>query len=774
MTHDPPPLGGLSPTGAQSGARALLRRLRRLMAESGALQDKLNSVVRFVAASMVADVCSIYLARANGVMELFATHGLSQSAVHTTLMRPGEGFVGVVASTARPVNLTDAFQHPKFSYRPETGEDPYTTFLGVPMLRDGRLTGVLVVQNSAVRHYGEDDVDTLDVIAMVMAEAIAAEAATGQGIDPATEEFRLSRPDQLEGVSFAGGLAIGKAVFLDPVPATAQLLSDDPGEEETRLEGALAQLSREFDELLGRETGIAAPSREILETLRLLAADRRWKAQLTDAVRQGLTSEAAIARVRSEHRARMAKTRDPYLRERLHDLEELDNRLMRALTGVKAQDLAGESDCILIARNLGAGALLELNPNALRGVLVEEGSKTSHAAIVARALGIPMLGAIPGLASRIEPGDMILIDAEAGHAFVRPQPDRVASFRSLAQALTAQQADYARKKDLPAISLDGVEIELSINAGLEADLKALDATGAAGIGLFRTEFQFLVSDTLPSKAAQTALYAKALAAAGERPVVFRTLDVGGDKGLPYLGHGREENPALGWRAIRVSLDRPALLRYQVRALIEASAGKILRIMLPLVATASEAAAARALILREIEMAQRRDRPRPRQVRIGAMIETPAAAFVLPELAASIDFVSIGSNDLAQYFFAADRNNPLTSERYDLLSLPGIRFLQMILRNTADYNLPLSLCGEAAGKPLDAVILAALGFRRLSMAPAGVGPVRRALRSARLKALAAAIDAAMAQPDFDARALAHEFCIDAQEFTLPRRKSKQFP
>jgi len=698
------------------------------MEGGGPVQARLDMAVQIIARSMVAEVCSLYLRRGTGDLELFATEGLSREAVHVTRLAPGVGLVGEIVKLGRPLNLSDAPGHPAFSYRPETGEDPYHAFLGVPLLRGGRAIGVLVVQNRTERIYADDEVEDLQIIAMVLAEMVAGGERLAEGVLKDVE-IAPHKPERLKGVRFAEGLAYGVVVLHEaPVPRE-QLLSDDATAEEARLKTAIAALQTQIDEMMDGQHGLVGASFEVIETYRMFAHSRGWNRSLEEAVRSGLTAEAAVERVRSEHRATVGQARDPYLRERLHDLEDLADRLLRHLSG-DAGHVHKElpENAILIARNLGPADILEYDRGRLKGILLEEGSVASHAGIVARALEIPCVGRLSGLRDRVNQGDPVIVDAESGEAYLRPRPDVVEALKARMAVRAQRRAEFARLRDTPAFTRDGAKISLLMNAGLAVDLDILAETGAEGIGLFRTEFQFMVAEELPRFNAQTQLYTRVLEAADGMPVTFRTLDLGGDKILPYLEAEREDNPALGWRAIRMGLDRPALLRLQLRALIAATRGRELRVMFPLVSSVEEFRAARAMVDVEIAWAERRGRPAPSLLRVGAMIEAPALIWHLDALLPMTDFVSIGTNDLMQYLFAADRGNPRVADRYDPLSPPALRALKAIQDACADSGTPVSVCGEMAGRPIEAFALIALGYDQLSMPPGGIGPVKQMVLS----------------------------------------------
>jgi phosphotransferase system enzyme I (PtsP) len=558
-------------------------------------------------------------------------------------------------------------------------------------------------------------------------------------------EIAPHRPERVKGAILADGLAFGIAVAHEAPVAASQLLSDDAVAEEVRLNAAIAGLQSQIDGMLDGHQGILGATYEVLETYKMMAHSRGWNHSLQEAVRSGLTAEAAVERVRSEHRAGIGQARDPYLRERVHDLEDLNDRLLRHLAGDGGKTRALPENAILIARNLGPAELLEYDRSRLRGLLLEEGSAASHAAIVARALDIPCVGRLAGLRDKVSEGDPVIVDAETGEAYLRPRPDMVRAVNARIAVRAQRRAEFARLRATPAFTRDGVKITLLMNAGLAVDLELLAEAGAEGIGLFRTEFQFMVSEDLPRFNAQAALYGRVLAAAGDMPVTFRTLDLGGDKVLPYLEAEREDNPALGWRAVRMGLDRPALLRLQLRALIAAVAGRPLRVMFPLVASVEEFRTARGLVEHELAWAQRRGRPAPSRLEVGAMIEAPSLLWHLDALLPMTDFVSVGTNDLMQYLFAADRGNPRVCDRYDSLSPPALRALRSIREACEDTGTPVSVCGEMAGRPLEAFALVALGFDQLSMPPAGIGPVKQMVLSCDREAARRGVESLLKSP-----------------------------
>jgi phosphotransferase system enzyme I (PtsP) len=692
------------------------------LSESG--EARLAKIVVDIAAIMVAEVCSIYLRRRDESMELVATEGLNPQAVHKTHLARGEGLIGLVVEQAEAINLPEAQDHPSFSYRPETGEEIYHSFLGVPIMRQGRAVGVLTVQNRTPRHYSEEEVEALQITAMVLAELVA----SGElGLSPATGS-RAGR--MLNGVVLSDGIALGHVVLHVPRVAVQKLIADDPDHEAQRLADAIERLRDTIDDMLARgDVARAGEHRDVLEAYRMFAHDRGWIRRMNEAVATGLTAEAAVAKVQNDTRARVVRQTAPFLRERFNDLNDLSNRLLRMLTGrTTAADEDLPEDTILVAHTMGPAELLDYDRERLRGLILEEGAGSSHVAIVARALDIPALGQADGILNFLETGDPVVVDADAEEIHIRPSPDLVSTYQDKVRFKAQRQAQYAKLKDQPAVTKDGVEVELLMNAGLLVDLPHLAESGASGIGLFRTEFQFMIASTFPRLDEQQKMYSTVLDAVDGKPVVFRSLDVGGDKVLPYLRSSHEENPALGWRAIRMALDRPALLRTQLRALMRAAKGREVRIMLPMVSDVAELTAARELLDKEIRHMEQHGYALPKRLLLGVMIEVPALLWQLDQLFPMVDFASVGSNDLLQFLYAADRNNVNVSQRFDPLSAPVMGMLGDIVAKAEEHNVPLALCGEMAGQPLEAMALVALGFRTISMAPASLGPVKAMIRS----------------------------------------------
>ncbi len=705
-------------------ARRLLKQLRDLLQQGGPPEQRLDQVTRLIANYMVAEVCSLYVTRAGEVLELFATIGLKPEAVHRTRFRFGEGLVGQIAANGRPLALADAQSHPNFAYRPEIGEESFQSLMGVPILREGHTLGVLVVQNVTRRAYSEEELEALETIAMVVSEVLASSGL----VSPEEQRLVESRgllPARLTGMALTEGAGIGIAVPHHRGLVIRRFVAEDPGEELKRLYQARDELSANLERLLeASDLEQSGEHHDIFETYRMFVQDRGWIGRIEEAVEAGLTAEAATQRVQNDLRQRMSQVSDAYLRERLHDLDDLANRLLQHLIGGEAPADQIPEEAILIARNLGPSDLLDYDRARLKGVVLGEGGPTSHVAIVARALGIPMVGRCPAALSEIRPGDPVIVDGDSGQVLVRPREQVRENFARALSDRDRRRQIFSETRDLPAVTKDGVGVHLYMNAGLMLDLPQLHACGAEGIGLYRTEVPFMVRETFPTVAEQQAIYAEVLDQADGKPVNFRTLDIGGDKALHYWSGGEEENPALGWRAIRIGLDRPIILRRQLRALIGAAAGRELSVLFPMVSTVEEMRAAKALVQRELELATRP----PTKVSCGVMLEVPALLWQLDELFDLADFVAVGSNDLLQFLFASDRGNPALAGRFGLFNAASIRLFSELTRRADESGTPISLCGESASHPVEALVLLACGFRRLSVAPAAVAPVKIMIRS----------------------------------------------
>ncbi|MCF7697816.1 phosphoenolpyruvate--protein phosphotransferase [Loktanella sp. M215] len=740
----------------ETESRKLLGRLRRALAEDSAGQERLDRIVELIATSMQTEVCSIYLFRDADTLELCATEGLQAESVHQTRMRLGEGLVGRVARTRQVVNAADAPSAKGFRYMPETGEERYSSFCGVPIQRLGDALGVLVVQSKDARAFTTDEVYALEVVAMVLAEMTELGAFVGEG---AALSARHQQPVLFRGMIGQEGASSGHVYLHEPRVVVTNPISDDPDTELERLRAAVDTLRTTVDDLLSSNRAMSPDQVEVFEAYRMFANSRSWMRRMEADVTTGLSAEAAVEKEQSLARSRLGQAEDAYMRERLHDLDDLSNRLLRILTG-QGKNTGAEmpENPILIAKNIGPGELLDYG-KALRGIVLEEGSVGSHATIVARAWAIPLVINAKGITTEALNGDTILVDGEQGVVHLRPDESVRNAFGDKLAMQTRAQERYASLRDLPATALCGTTIALHMNAGLMADLPSLPSSGAEGVGLFRTELQFLIRSQMPKRQELSALYARVMAAAQGKRIAFRTLDIGSDKVLPYMKAIEEPNPAMGWRAIRVGLDKPGILRMQLQALIRAANGGPLAVMFPFITLHTEFRAAKAELDKAIARELRLGNPLPSKLEVGAMLETPSLAYAPDAFFKEVDFISIGGNDLKQFFYAADRENELVRRRYDTLNGSFLSFLQTIVARCNAAGTPLSFCGEDAGRPLEAMVLSAIGFRSLSMRPASVGPVKHLLRQVDLQKAGEAVSEALAAGEQDIREIINAWLVE---------------
>lgn len=738
------------------GPRVLLRQLREVMARSEVVQDRLDKIVEIIAANVVAEVCSIYVLRGSDRLELFATKGLKREAVHKTSLKIGEGLVGTIARDAELLNLSEAQSHPSFKYMPETGEEIFQSFLGVPIFKNGKPIGVLVVQNQTKRHYSIEEEEAVQTTAMVLAE-IFTSSEMDEWINSTNNGNVRSQFVQAKPV--VAGIAMGHVVLHEPRVVVTQFVAEDVVSEHERLNEAILFLRGQVDHMIhNSQFSTASEHGEVLETYRMFANDRGWVQKIESAIDTGLTAEAGVERVQNEYRARLLKSSDSYLRERMTDLDDLANRLLRILAG-RAQTAAQEDlpdASIVVARTMGPAELLDYDSGKIRGLILEDGGANSHVAIVARALEIPVVGEVSSILSLVEPDDAIIIDGTSGEIHVRPGSEIQAAYVEKIRFYARKQARYAKLRDVRSTTRDGHDISLNVNAGLMVDLPHLEDSGADGIGLFRTELQFMIARSFPRFDAQVAFYRSVLEAADDKPVVFRSLDIGSDKMLPYLSKPVEENPALGWRGLRMSLARPAFMTLQVRALLKAAESRHLYLMFPFVGSLEEYEDARQIIKAEVFRLKARGNKGPRKISLGVMIEIPSIMWQLDDILPEVDFVSIGSNDFAQYLFAADRTNADLAHRFDVLSPIFLRAISQIVRKCKAHGVPLSLCGEMASNPLEAMALIGIGLTSISMAPASIGPVKEMILSVELAKLQRFVEPLVGTPSPTLRPQLHAF------------------
>ncbi|MBO5997581.1 MAG: phosphoenolpyruvate--protein phosphotransferase [Alphaproteobacteria bacterium] len=711
-----------------ASSRQLLKQLREIMSSDIGVQEKLNRIVYSVAKGMHTDVCSFYLLQPGDILELFATYGLRQSAVHETSLRLGEGLIGEIAVQKKALSFEDAWHHPSFVFKPETGEKMFQTLMGVPVLQGSNLLGVVAVQTEDAYVYSEEEVETIETVAMLIAQILGS-------VDFEKQQNTLVKVhkdirSRVEGVRLMSGMAVGKAFIHSRTGRIKNLISSgNEALELDKLMHGLADMDKALSDTLA-DAEISDEDAEIFETYRMFTKDKGWIQKMTDYIHAGFTAEGAVQKVADDMTERMSMITDPYLKERIHDFQDLADRLLQHLAGkdIKAKNKNLSDNTILVAHSMGPAELLDYNREKIKGIILEEGSPTMHVVIVAKAMNIPVIGGIKDVVNTVVNGDTIALDGDNGYIYVNPVEDILNDFKKKIDSRERIRRKYEKLKDVPCQTKDGITVSLNINAGLALDMLSLGDGFADGIGLYRTELPFMSTAQLPDTQKQTEIYSRVITNAAGKPVVFRTLDIGSDKVLPYVQHKPEENPAMGWRSIRITLDRRTLLSQQLRAFIRAVNGGELFVMFPMITDIQEFIQAKKTL--DIELAREKEKGHilPSKIHVGTMLEVPSLIFQLDELLPLVDFLSIGTNDLSQFLFATDRSDPTIWERYDVLSAPMIKTLKKIVDSCKEHKVPCSVCGEMAGKPLEAMVLVALGFKKLSMNPASLGAIKAMILS----------------------------------------------
>ena len=709
-------------------SRQLLKKLREVMSSAIAVQEKLNQIVNVVAKEMHTDVCSFYLLQPGDILELFATYGLKQSAVHETSLRLGEGLIGEIAVQKKALTFEDAWHHPSFVFKEETGEKLFQTLMGVPVLQGANLLGVVAVQTEQEHEYTEDEIETLETVAMLIAQILVSVDFEKQ--QNALVKVHKDVRSRMEGVRLMSGMALGKAFIHSRTKRVENLIStNNEAAELNKLTNALTEMDKALSDTLA-DAQISEENAEIFETYRMFTKDKGWIQKMTDYIHSGFTAEGAVQKVTDDMTERMSMITDPYLKERIHDFQDLADRLLQHLAGkdIKSKNNELTDNTILVAHSMGPAELLDYDKDKIKGIILEEGSPTMHVVIVAKAMNIPVVGGVKDVVNIVAKGDTIALDGDNGYIYVNPVEDILNDFKKKIDSRERIRRKYEKLKDVPCQTKDGKKVSLNINAGLALDMLSLGDGFADGIGLYRTELPFMSTAQLPDTQKQTEIYRRVISNAAGKPVVFRTLDIGSDKVLPYVQHKPEENPAMGWRSIRITLDRRTLLRQQLRAFIRAVNGGELYVMFPMITDTEEFVQAKKTL--DIELAREKEKGHvlPSKIYVGTMLEVPSLIFQLDELLPLVDFLSVGTNDLSQFLFATDRSDPNIWERYDVLSAPMIRTLKHIVDLCNKHKVACSVCGEMAGKPLEAMVLVALGFNKLSMNPASLGAIKAMILS----------------------------------------------
>lgn len=715
-----------------------LRRIVQDVAAASTFQEALRIIVHDVREALGTEVCSIYLLSPEGDSYLFvATEGLNQEAVGKLSLALDQGLTTLVAERAEPINLENASLHPRFHYIPEIGEEPFNAFLGVPVIHHRQVLGVLVVQQREKRRFDESEEAFLVTLAAQLATVMAHAEATGEIqklFDALMGRVSTATDVMFRGIAGAPGIAVGSAVVMQP-PASLEGVPEREAEDITTelliLERAVNAV-RDDIRRIGQEYAQSLPREELalFDAYLHMLDDNALAGDIRERVRRGLWAQGALKQVIREHVRRFEAMEDPYLRERGADVKDLGLRVLAYLQDIRTRKTHFPPDTVLVGHEVTPSMLANVPPESLKAIVSVRGSGSSHVAILARALDIPaVMGALDLPLADLE-GQPLIVDGYYGEVFLNPSGELADSYESL----IAEEREFAVEledlKELPTITLDGIRVELWVNIGLTGDISRSLDRGAEGIGLFRTEVPFMTKERFPTEEEQRAIYREHMEAFEPRPVTMRSLDIGGDKALSYFPI-IEENPFLGWRGIRVTLDHPEIFMVQARAMIKANAGLRgeLRIMLPMISSISEVEEAKALIHRAyIEVLE--EGVQVKQPLVGVMVEVPAAVYQARELARRVDFLAVGSNDLTQYMLAVDRNNPRVAELYQETHPAVLMALREVARAAHHENSYVGICGELAGTPIGAVLLMAMGYHVLSMNATNLPKVKWVLRNVR--------------------------------------------
>jgi len=710
----------------------ILRKIVLEVDNATTLPAALDVIVDNVQEALKTEVCSVYLLdeRSNRYV-LMATRGLNPDAVGVVSLGLSEGLVGLVGQREELINLEEASAHPKFRYLPETGEDRYNAFLGVPILHRRKVLGVLVVQQQLKRRFGEAEEAFLVTLSAQISGVVAHARALGQ-LDNLHSPKNVNSPRIFQGVAGASGIAMGRAVVIYP-PADLDSVPDraveDIDSELVQLNQALGAVRAEMQMLGNKMTESLMPEeRALFDVYLRMLDDNALGGEIVEKIRAGNWAQGALRAVIDDHMQSFAAMDDPYLRERMADVRDLGRRILAHLQKQTSANRDFPENSILIGEEISTATLVETPLESIAAIVTTTGAANSHMAIVARALGIPTVVGVAELpVSSLDDAEMI-VDAYQSRIYVHPSRELRKRYKEIIKEERQLVAGLDAYRDLPAETPDGHKVVLYVNTGLMADVARARDRGAEGVGLYRSEIPFMLRDRFPSEEEQRTIYRQQLSAFEPRPVTMRTLDIGGDKDLPYFPID-EVNPALGWRGIRITLDHPEIFLVQMRAMLRASIGlNNLQIMLPMVSSVFEIEEAQHLVHRALTEVQEEEKVDISMPKLGIMIEVPATLLQIRELAGMVDFVSVGSNDLTQYLLAVDRNNSRVADLYTPYHPSVLRALQFIVNECHAVGKPVGICGEMAGDPGTSILLMAMGFDSLSMSASNLLKIRKVVRS----------------------------------------------
>ena len=672
-------------------------------------EEKIAEVLKIFANSFEADKIALYATVDENYLEKIG--GINDSNFKSTLRFNDEN-VGLCALNCRTINTKD---ETKSFYQ-----------LCVPIIRMYNTIGVIVLENNS--EFNESTISAIETLSLSMVDFISSKSVNEYKNRLIKEEGFVIR-DSLKGVGLNAGYGVGKVVLHRRHRELVNIFAENIELEQSRLDKGRKRMSEYLDKKLAQTENSIGNSVAIMEAYKMFAQDKGWYKKISADISKGYTAEAAIEHVYEEMWNKLSLTDDVYLKEKLYDLRDVSDRLRSFVAGeTENAEVLPDEDIVIIAQNMGPADLMDYNYEKIKGLVIEDGTATMHAVIVAKALNIPVIAKIHGVLQEVKSGELIALNGENGKLYIHPSDEIISEFKEKSFGRKNIFAELKTLRNLPTETLDGTKINLALNYGFDLDFDYIEPTNCDGIGLYRTEIMYMTKDKMPDVETQQKQYARLFNKMGSKRIIFRTLDVGSDKLLPYWGEIKEENPAIGWRSIRITLDRRAILRQQIRALLRASAGKTLNIMFPMISTLQEFLEAKETVMLEYEREKTRKNPTAKQINIGIMIEVPSIVFQLDEILQEVDFISVGTNDLYQFTFACDRGNPRLSNRYDVLSAPFLRLMKTIVDKAGQYKVYCSVCGEMAGNPIEAMVLIGMGYRNFSVSGSSYAKIKKMIRS----------------------------------------------
>lgn len=704
----------------------ILDKIRQISESSVNAKQKMTEISAVIAEKMSADVVLCYAKVDENYLECLAKFGVED--FFDAQIREGDGVVGKIALEKQTLLLNDDDLCGKYAFDEALKQKKYKSFVGVPIVQWNRAIGVLGVFGGENRIYNDADAEFLKTIAMSLADVL-------QRLDIVEYKKQLQKlrgvsiKDKIKAISLNKGYGIGPALLHNRRQMITNIFAEDKIAELKRLKSAHEKMNADLEKNFNEAKLGLGEHVEILETYRMFAKDKGWFQKIVNNIEAGLSAEAAVERVYEDMWNRLSSSNDAYLQERLHDLRDVSDRLMSYLSGNQnRQGKSADADFILVAQTMGPAELMDYDYKKIKGLVLEDGTPTMHVAIVAKALNIPVLSKVKNIFNEIQNGQKIAVDGNAGIIYLSPSAEVENNFYKKIAEKERLQKKFEELRKLPSQTKDKRKIGMYINVGLPLDFDYVKNTSCDGVGLYRTEIPFMASDNMPNVETQFAYYKNLIDVCDNKKVIFRTLDVGSDKLLPYWSYKGESNPAIGWRSIRITLDRRAILRSQVKAFLMAAKDRELDVMFPMISNYAEFVEAKETLLLEAERLKKNNQPRPKKINIGLMIEVPSVLYELDNILPEADFVSVGTNDLAQFVFACDRGNPKLLDRYDVLSAPFLQVMKNIVDKAKKYGVYCSVCGEMASNPIEALALLGLGYENLSCNGASFPKVKSMVRS----------------------------------------------